>query len=880
MTFARTKIQPPRPRVADVERGPLQTRLADALLHKRLVLLCAPAGYGKTTLLAQGLAQLPEGTPVAWVAADAGDDLTRLLECMLAALEPFDPPWRAAPESLVRRVASSFDEKRLVAAEIINTLDACAVAHGVIAFDDLHRVEDPAFFQFLDVLIERLGSHWTIAITSRMDPALALARLRGRDEIAEFRQLQLQFARSEARELASRAGVAAAAADRLFDRTQGWPAALRIAFGAVQGGASGSAGTLRASERPLFEFFVAEVIEQLPPKLADFLVAASVLPELDAERCVAVTGDSQAALRLAEIERLGLCVDELDAPTRTLRLHDLVRDALLARLSHLDPQRFAMLRRRAAETEPDPIRRIGWLLQAGELAAAEQLAIDALPAMIVTAGPAAALHVVAQFPAAARDRAPELGYVRALANWAQSWDFQAMNTLMDQAARAFAQRGDTAREQAALAHASIALIGLGRMAEAGQLITRLRSQTLVPEAEAIVLNAEAWYAIDVCRYRDVAPLRARLLDLLQQVGRIELWYHTTPPLRMPGLPGMTAVLERHAALMLEVAGDAPTPLRAIALHTQAWCALWRGRIDEARRFIASARDEAQWIGQTRAVHAHLLTLAAAIAVITGDADQALDAIAERLRSFSPSGGPFQRYNLLVSGARFAAGVDRREALREALQQAAVVWPRDVDAALRRPRELPLEAQLAWLEGRRDQAIAAWQQSLAIEDRIDVLGLAADVRVRLAHALVERGDLRGAANVLVPLFERAHIEGPGGVLLAADPLRALAAVDWRDTLAAEQQVELRAWWALVAEARGKLGLPAVPTGPLGDALSTRETEVLARIAAGDSNKLIARALDLSLHTVKRHVANILSKLNVETRGQAAAWYRKHRAAAAR
>jgi ATP/maltotriose-dependent transcriptional regulator MalT len=88
MTFALTKIQPPRPRAAFVERGPVQARLADALRSRRLVLLCAPAGYGKTTLLAQEVSRLPEGSAVAWVSADAGDDLQRLLECMLAALEP------------------------------------------------------------------------------------------------------------------------------------------------------------------------------------------------------------------------------------------------------------------------------------------------------------------------------------------------------------------------------------------------------------------------------------------------------------------------------------------------------------------------------------------------------------------------------------------------------------------------------------------------------------------------------------------------------------------------------------------------------------------------------------------------------------------------
>jgi LuxR family transcriptional regulator, maltose regulon positive regulatory protein len=881
MTFALTKIQPPRPRVEDVERGPLKTRLADALLHKRLVLLCAPAGYGKTTLLAQALAQLPQGTPVAWVAADAGDDLTRLLECMLAALEPFDPPWRAAPESLLTRVASSLDEKRMVAAEVINTLDACDVAHGVIAFDDLHRVDDPAFFRFLDLLIERLGVRWTIAITSRVEPALALARLRGRDEIAEFRQLQLQFARSEARELASRAGVAAAAADRLFDRTQGWPAALRIALGAVQGGASGNGVTLRASERPLFEFFVAEVLEQLPPPLADFLIAASVLPELNAERCAAVTGDAQAAVRLMEIERLGLCVDELDAPTRTLRLHDLVRDALLARLSHLDPQRFAMLRRRAADTEPDPLRRIGWLLQAGDVAAAERLAFEHLPALIVTAGAGAALHTVGQFPADVRERSPELAYVRALAFWSQ-WDFRGMLGQFERAVAGFSARGDRESGQLARAHRVLALMTQGRLDEAGAELAALRTEPQVLVTRVLVLNAEIWQAIDDARHAAVAPLLNEMVDLLQQVERIDLWYQTSPPLRMPGLPGVTAVLERHAELMLRVAGDAPTPLRALGLLSQAWCSLWRGRIVEAEALVETARRDAAWSGESGAVRGHLLGLQAVIACVRGDAAGAVGAATTRFNSFAASSSGWQRYVLALFTARVVAACGAVDALVGALQRLDFERARLTPDALARVgvREVPLRAQLDWLQGRTDEAIEGWRQALGDEEAIDLMGQAAEVRLRLAAALLSQGDAAGrktAAEALRPVFARAGAEGgPTGVLLAGEPLRELAAAKWGAVLPVAQQSQLRAWSSIVEESRRSP--PALVGAPVAELLSARELEVLARIAAGDNNKLIARALDLSLHTVKRHVANILGKLHLDSRGQAAAWYRAQQPAA--
>jgi LuxR family maltose regulon positive regulatory protein len=180
----------------------------------------------------------------------------------------------------------------------------------------------------------------------------------------------------------------------------------------------------------------------------------------------------------------------------------------------------------------------------------------------------------------------------------------------------------------------------------------------------------------------------------------------------------------------------------------------------------------------------------------------------------------------------------------------------------RKSELALKAQLAWLEGREDDAIEGWNQALAHEAALDYYGQGSEIRVRLARALAARGAIREAAAIVGPAIERARTEGaPGGALLATEALNDLTHVPWRGALAPADLGELRRWCRL-------LGCPVAPV-PADAPLSTRELEVLQRIAAGESNKVIARALDLSLHTVKRHVANILAKLGVETRGQAAA-----------
>jgi len=138
-----------------------------------------------------------------------------------------------------------------------------------------------------------------------------------------------------------------------------------------------------------------------------------------------------------------------------------------------------------------------------------------------------------------------------------------------------------------------------------------------------------------------------------------------------------------------------------------------------------------------------------------------------------------------------------------------------------------------------------------------------VRVRLALLLARRQQLAAAASLLLPCLAEAQ---PGGALFALAALRELAVLAWGDALPAAALAQLRAWGEPASPAPAAAAMPAATEG-----LSAREQEVLALMARGTANKLIARELDLSPHTVKRHVANILTKLGLASRGQAAAWW---------
>ena len=117
--------------------------------------------------------------------------------------------------------------------------------------------------------------------------------------------------------------------------------------------------------------------------------------------------------------------------------------------------------------------------------------------------------------------------------------------------------------------------------DADAALASMRSATLTPETRIVMLNSESWLAIDMGQLRSVAPRVDEMVGLLEAVDRMELWYHTTPPNRMPGLPGIGKALLRHAQALLRVAGDSSLSIRALAIVSQAWCALFEGRFADA-----------------------------------------------------------------------------------------------------------------------------------------------------------------------------------------------------------------------------------------------------------------------------------------------------------
>jgi LuxR family maltose regulon positive regulatory protein len=554
------------------------------------------------------------------------------------------------------------------------------------------------------------------------------------------------------------------------------------------------------------------------------------------------------------------------------------------------------LYRRAAAGENDMLRRIGFLIGAGDWSEAEETLRDAGATIIATVGVAPVLRLLDKFPAEAQRSSANLLYMRALVAWSR-WDWATMREAGAAAAAAFARTGQARLAWRAGVYESIALVTAGNHEEA------LRKLVVDPGVEvtrddlALAGVVRSYIALDSGRLDEVAPRYREMVDLLEQSRDPVLWYQCVPRSLQCGMPAMRELARRFAVGALAVAPEAPTPLRAIALTSSAWSDIWSGHLDAALKTAGLAEADARWLGPPPNVRLALYSVLAVLFAILGRRSDSYGALDEILVLFDDPGGGYRRdspfyafYRLFA--VRLADWHDdkaRVERLASELDQLAAA-----DTGMLRPllqaQRLVLPGRLAWQRGQWREARDAFERALAQEGALRVFGEDIEVRLRLALACLHLGDVDAAAVTITPVFETTERDGfPGGALTAPKSvLEELAAAPWAGRVAPARIAALRRWAAALkapldpTDVNVTAGLDepvgsraGAPVMVAAEALSPRELDVLKLIAAGDSNKLIARAYDLSPHTVKRHVANILDKLGVQSRGQAAAWYNERR-----
>ena len=892
-----TKLHVPGLRPGFVPRPRLADRL-DEGLGRGLVLVCAPAGSGKTALLADW-ARCGR-RPVAWLSLDAGDnDPARFWRHAVAALNGLCPGIGERIGPLLGPPPPPSFEPLVTA--LINDLTARPEAGEVLlVLDDYHLVGSQPVHASVGFLLEHLPPGLHPVLASRADPPLALARLRARGQLAELRAAELRFTADEAaamlREVAG-ADLPDAAVAALAARAEGWAAGLQLAGLSLRGqeDVAGFVAAFTGSHRYVLDYLAEEVLERQSKQVRAFLLETSVLERLSGALCDAVTGRTGSQALLEQVERAGLFLVPLDEVRGWWRYHHLFADLLRARLQQQQPDRVPELHRNAATwyeqrgLADDAIRHA---VAAGEMTWAARLIERHYDAAFFLRGEAATIHRwLAALPEDLVRSRPRLLLGQALMA-VLSGRLEAVEPLLDAAERASAGAAAEPFEPTAGRARSLLVNAPALIALLRSILAQLRGDadaTVAFASQALAGSREDEWRLrsDVQECLAVAEwLGGRLAEAERAFGSsIAGWRAADRPTftayagyhlgQIQRAQGRLDAAVRTCWQALEITappGRPPLPAAGPAYVGLGEVAYQRNELDTALRHVTEGIALCRQFVHTAPLATGLVTLAW-IRQATGDPASAREAIGEAIQAAPGPPGllnpvPAQRARLLLAQGDLAG---------------AARWAQENGLAADDEPDYPREpghlvlARVLLAEGRPGRALALLDRlyaAAAAQDRTGSLIEAGALRALALAALGEDVDavaaLTGALTLACPQgYVRVFAdEGPPMAAL----LHQLVAAQRSSQDAA--RVELGCLARLLRSVGAEHAVPdrgrgsaAVPG--LAEALTARELEVLGMLAAGKSNQAIAGELVVTLDTVKKHVSHVMDKLGAANRTEAVA-----------
>jgi LuxR family maltose regulon positive regulatory protein len=876
-----TKLHIPRRRPDSVPRPRLVERL-NAETGQRITLISAPAGFGKTTLLAEWIATSERC--VTWLSLDAGDNDPALFwGGFLAGLQRLDP-------NLGQRARSQLESPQAppietLLAEIINDISACPLSF-VHVFDDYHFIANTAIDETLTYLLEHLPPNLHVILASRADPALPLARWRGRGHLTEIRARDLRFTVDEvAAFLWSRLQLELPQQTiaALESRTEGWAAGLQLAALSMQGrnDISGFIKAFSGSHRHVLSYLVGEVLDQRPKGTLDFLRQTSILDRMCAPLCEAVTGRSGGQTMLETLDRANMFVIPLDDEGVWYRYHHLFAEVLQQRLHQTEPEREAEIYRRASE----------WFEQSG-------LGTEAIEYALRGRDWLRAMRLIEAVMSAAQLR----GEVATLLRW--------LGTLPDEAIQArptlclghaliltFVDEFRAAEErllvvergllQAPLPDAGEQAALLGQVAlvrETAALVREYPGEAILAAGhEALRLLPESdlgrrGYALNLmgcAHYLQLGDVRSaeqafqNALSLCQAAGDnfsvMQVYVHLS---QMRAIAGRLSAAEAAARTLCQLAntpGWEQIPVGALGNAML-------GRVLYERNDLAGAREAlAPSVGQLvgfsfKRPQIFALVLLARVTLALGEADETRELLDRAWRVIQKN----QLKQVMIPAAALRA----RMLLQMGDVETAKQWAATVEVPASDPLNPALEydyitvARVCLAQGR----IADARQLLArLRPPAEAAGRVARAIEILALQAVAAWAQQGSGEAMAALERALALGEPEGFVRSfvdeGEPMRAML-----ERVPGERQAYARRLLAAFepAPAAHPAAQPApAPGAPLLEPLRDRELEVLRLIAEGYSNQEISGKLVVGVSTVKTHINHLFQKLGVSSRTQAIA-----------
>ncbi len=859
----------PRPRLIERLNQGLQP-------GRRLMLVSAPAGYGKTTALVQWARS--NQSPIGWHSLDQSDnEFDRFFRYLVAAWEEVQPEIRHSP--LDKLLGALDPDRDAVLAAFINAAHEVP-EHTALVLNDYHLIEEPAIHQSLTFLIDHLPSTFHFVLASRGEPPLPLARYRARGELLELGIEDLRFESQEASDLFNeKLGLLQTPEqiESLQAQLEGWIAGLKMAALALSRGLTeASRVAVSGGQRFVADYLREEVLAHLPEEMRRFLLETSLLERLSGALCETVTEKKGGQEMLEAAEREGLFLTPLDDKREWFRYHPLFADFLREALHRRHPDKVAALHQRAAR----------WYLAQGMVEPAFDHAVAAHDG-----------EIVAQIAEHRFDLMLHSGQLKLLRRWLdalpEAWYYQYPVIGLAQAGW-LGLTGNVAACLRQVDKVEQALLQSKREDRRWQLarVNTLRCQLACFQnnlAQAEPLARLALKDLPETDHHYRANIHHSLGEAYREVGRWEtarehylkvLALVQDPAFRFRSthVYGALADVElrqgrlRDAAKYWEKAltvieerdswGYFPLPLTGWVYIRMAEIRYEWDELSTAAELVAQGLELAELGGVVQALIVGYL-LAGRLHLTAGDSEAAVHDL-ERAQSY-------------LETAEFHHWISRFERLQVELWLAqgrlrtAVTWANKVMHAgevARRP-----QYEHAYLAAARVLIVkgdkAALRQALGLLETLGgIAGEAGRTALQLetlalqALAHQRRGDEASALTAMEGALRLAEPEGYVRVFvdLGLPMARLLQAVrarkvmpDYVDRLLAAFG---EAWMAVAAQ-------------PLPEPMTRRETEILKLIAAGLTNREIAAQLIISPETVKKHAGNIYGKLNVSSRTEAAA-----------
>jgi LuxR family transcriptional regulator, maltose regulon positive regulatory protein len=885
----RAKLYVPRGRDGAVARSRLYEQLDDGV-RRDLTVVSAPAGFGKTTLLADWSRQ--SGPPVAWVSLDErDDDPIRFLSYLLAAIGTIHDDFGKSTRAFLGSLPSS-EELEPVLTSLSNEI--LELPHDfVLVLDDYHVLRSEEVHNALAFLLDHAPPPLRLIIAGRGSPPLPLASLRAAGRLTEIGEAELRFTFEEASDFLARTMGLDLSGERiaaLEDGTEGWIAGLQLAAHALKGreDEARSAETFSGSTRHVFDYLADEVLSRQPEDVREFLLATSVVETLSAPLCEALTGTGDGREMLERLERENLFLVPLDEEDSYYRYHHLFAAFLRERLRRTHPGAVSDLHRRAGlwyERDDCIAGAVEHALAAGDFGRAADLIeeetgarrryvdasqlrrwLEALPEEMVRSRPK--LCLLCAWALAHSGELEDAERHLRDTEYALDLDSEAStNNLSDE-------------ERTMLGEVSIVRARMAAMREDAPLTTRLsnRALELLPENEvrlrggvALELGhaycstgefdaASEAFAEAAATGRGADNLRTALFALHYRAA----------------LEIARGYLSKAEALLLDgqrLAESRPDGVPSVAgiinvgmgdLYYQ------RGDLDKARRLLEEGLERGRRSGEAKILVYCYVNLAR-VRMARGDAETAHSLVLK-------AGRLIPRWPLIWAW-------QARCWLAQGDVPSAARWAREYGASEdyhSYPRHLEriTIARVLLAEGRIDEAFDSLEELVEDARSARMKAYEMELLVLLALASERCGETERALDHLKSALALAEPEGFVRVFVdEGPPMSALLRRLIQDSRKEGVQSvpngspdgyagRLLECFALETPPSGNGGsreTPAIGIEPLSD----RETEVLALVADGRSNAQIAGELYLSVGTVKAHVHHIFGKLLVRNRSQAVA-----------